>query len=846
MKKNSRIIAALLTCSIMLSAAPIPSSAADVSDTVLTICPTKPLNSVSKNLFGVNHRYYDDGVGMYDSVNKTVYPEFLKAYNDIGFPSMRYPGGTVANTFVWKDSIGPQEQRKKMVHGQVLNLSPQTANFGLDEAARFCEDTHTDLSYVYNMGNGNAMDCADLVEYMNAPNDGSNPNGGVDWAAVRAQNGHSEPYHIDTIELGNEMYIPGQYYWLENRTELSFEKNYIFGGEVAFKNQKLTLYDDWRDSAAESDGTANQVKYVRYKPIVPDNLTVKVGNASWNYVADLSQAAPEEPVYTVNYEEGKITFGDGVHGAIPATGAVITASYTAKRDGFNDYYKAVKSIDPTVKVYSCFHSDKFINLMGDVHPYDGVVVHPYAQFMPLEVKMENYHENIMLEADAQMQDVLKIQTKIMNTVSSERRNEVKIMATEYGILSNGAPESGYLYSIDHGLFVSKCLMKMMEMGLDKAHKHCLIDIAEGSTLGPGGQAVISGNPDFVESATGYAIKLFREMSGSKRLESHIVNNPIHYTHNHKALDKLNMISTIDESGNVYVIVANVDSTDAVTATIHFEDFMPDDVAEVKAITTESNLDHNDTTNREKVVIRTETIEMQNDLSYCFPAHSLTAFKVSGTVQKAPVPTDTPVAQWNFDSQTNDIVHDLVGTHDMLLKNGANLEMLSADNGVLKVTASSDYAQMPAVVDLHSSDMTASLLIRLDQDLGTKQIILQQGGTYGTTWLYRNINGCLASYIGGNYILSNAYIAPNKWYHVAVVKEGTTIKLYMNGKLAAYQTSTVDHISTADMYIGQHKIPTLTERDWDGAIDQLSIYDHALTGNQIEQLYLESLPFISQR
>ena len=36
-------------------------------------------------------------------------------------------------------------------------------------------------------------DAADLVEYCNAPNNGSNPNGGTDWAAVRAQNGHPQP-----------------------------------------------------------------------------------------------------------------------------------------------------------------------------------------------------------------------------------------------------------------------------------------------------------------------------------------------------------------------------------------------------------------------------------------------------------------------------------------------------------------------------------------------------------------------------------------------------------------------------------------------------------------------------
>lgn len=50
-----------------------------------------------------------------------------------------------------------------------------------------------------------ADEAADWVKYTNAPNDGSNPRGGVDWAAVRAANGHPEPYRVKFWELGNEL-----------------------------------------------------------------------------------------------------------------------------------------------------------------------------------------------------------------------------------------------------------------------------------------------------------------------------------------------------------------------------------------------------------------------------------------------------------------------------------------------------------------------------------------------------------------------------------------------------------------------------------------------------------------
>jgi alpha-N-arabinofuranosidase len=43
---------------------------------------------------------------------------------------------------------------------------------------------------------GTEKDAADLVEYLNAPNNGANPNGGTDWAAVRAADGHGSPYGV--------------------------------------------------------------------------------------------------------------------------------------------------------------------------------------------------------------------------------------------------------------------------------------------------------------------------------------------------------------------------------------------------------------------------------------------------------------------------------------------------------------------------------------------------------------------------------------------------------------------------------------------------------------------------
>ncbi len=53
----------------------------------------------------------------------------------------------------------------------------------------------------------------------------------------------------------------------------------------------------------------------------------RFGWTNWSVVDELDAAAADAAVYVLDAEQGLITFGDGVHGAIPATGAGIAASY---------------------------------------------------------------------------------------------------------------------------------------------------------------------------------------------------------------------------------------------------------------------------------------------------------------------------------------------------------------------------------------------------------------------------------------------------------------------------------------------------------------------------------------
>ncbi len=130
-----------------------------------------------------------------------------------GVSIVRFPGGSTSDGYFWNGQYPPYAQAQgwdswgqswaldtaeymQLVHR--LGAIPLiTANYGYASY----DTTATDG----NVANA-AQLAADWVEYCNAPNDGSNPNGGTDWAAQRATDGAPEPFAVPYWEIGNEVF----------------------------------------------------------------------------------------------------------------------------------------------------------------------------------------------------------------------------------------------------------------------------------------------------------------------------------------------------------------------------------------------------------------------------------------------------------------------------------------------------------------------------------------------------------------------------------------------------------------------------------------------------------------
>ncbi len=172
--------------------------------------------SVNRLVFGDNILWplTHNGLEETDSVESFYQLENYAA--DMGTSILRFPGGLFSDGYHWKDGIGPVESRP--MGSPIGNLEKQKYRnvIGTDEFLKFAEDIGASATITVNFGTGSPAEAADWVEYTNAPNDGSNPGGREDWAAVRAKNGHAQPYKIVYWEVGNEIFnktIPGHHNW---------------------------------------------------------------------------------------------------------------------------------------------------------------------------------------------------------------------------------------------------------------------------------------------------------------------------------------------------------------------------------------------------------------------------------------------------------------------------------------------------------------------------------------------------------------------------------------------------------------------------------------------------------
>jgi alpha-N-arabinofuranosidase len=131
---------------------------------------------------------------------------------------LRWPGGNVAQDYHWAWGVGPRDQRPLWANLAWKN-EPEPGDIGTDEFVALCRRVGAAPSITVNVeGRGaTAEEAAAWVEYCNGPASSK-------YGALRARNGHPEPYGVKYWELGNEIWGD----WVRGHSDAAtYARNYL-------------------------------------------------------------------------------------------------------------------------------------------------------------------------------------------------------------------------------------------------------------------------------------------------------------------------------------------------------------------------------------------------------------------------------------------------------------------------------------------------------------------------------------------------------------------------------------------------------------------------------------------
>ncbi len=141
----------------------------------------------------------------------------------------------------------------------------------------------------------------------------------------------------------------------------------------------------------------------------------------------------------------------------------------------------------------------------------------------------------------------------------------------------------------------------------------------------------------------------------------------------------------------------------------------------------------------------------------------------------------------------------------------------------------------------SADRTIELWARIDQRVAGEETLFASYGTPGTSTAAYT----LGTDSGGRLFVSTwgpaiagGILQDGVWHHVAATNAGTSFKLYLDGAQVAAGAMPVATSSGSTFWMGRQTAGALgNTRRLDGMVDEVSVYNRALSGGEINAIYL---------
>ena len=244
-----------------------------------------------------------------------------------------------------------------------------------------------------------------------------------------------------------------------------------------------------------------------------------------------------------------------------------------------------------------------------------------------------------------------------------------------------------------------------------------------------------------------------------------------------------------------------------------------------------------------------------------PAESVTG-TANLTINNALSCADTGlIGVWKFDEQSGDVAIDSSssGANDGILTSSSARSSTGCRFGsCLNLNGTDQYAAVnPSLLNFGTSNFTVEGWIKTagavsSQTLVSKQESGDQPGytldvaSTGIAFFRVNPAGVPPP---DRVVLGAKLVNNNAWHHIAGVRTGSTIKLYVDGNLDGSSTSTstanVDSIySTLIGAYGDPTIPASLQNFVNGQVDEVRVWNKALAPSEIRSIYNQSCQNLS--
>jgi alpha-N-arabinofuranosidase len=279
-----------------------PASAATGAESRIEVLLSEPLGTISPNVYGhftenLGGVVYDgiwvgpnSKVPNIDGIRKDLIDEMRKIKATV----VRYPGGCFADSYDWRDGVGPADKRPRRTNFWTVAENEQSPashkydpnQFGTNEFVHFCKLIGAQPYLAANLRSLPAEEFYRWVEYCNSPA------GSTTLADMRAAAGYREPFAVRFWGVGNESWgCGGNFSPAEYATEFRRYATWVprYGVELSLIGSGPNV-DDWNWTRGFFEEIARKG---------PEQIREIYGWALHHYAWNLSRGRTE------NWFEGK-------------------------------------------------------------------------------------------------------------------------------------------------------------------------------------------------------------------------------------------------------------------------------------------------------------------------------------------------------------------------------------------------------------------------------------------------------------------------------------------------------------------------------------------------------------